>query len=98
MDRYTCEQAFRDMDAYLDREVGVAETGRVVAHLDGCAGCAKLFRLEAAFLSAIRTRLKRVPVPPAQSTWSRRRRSRHSLWQVAVDQGLVSRPTAPEAS
>ena len=24
MDRYTCEQAFRDMDAYLDRELGVA--------------------------------------------------------------------------
>lgn len=24
MDRYTCEQALRQMDAYLDRELGVA--------------------------------------------------------------------------
>jgi hypothetical protein len=73
VDRYTCEQAFRDMDAYLDRELGIAETRLVLGHLGECAGCAESFRVEAKVLFAIRSRLRRVRVPP---TFVRRVRAR----------------------
>ena len=64
MDRYTCEQADLDMDAYLDRELGTQATRQVSAHLETCAGCGERFRSEADLLSEVRTKLKRIQVPP----------------------------------
>jgi anti-sigma factor (TIGR02949 family) len=63
-DRYTCEEAFRLMDDFVDRELDADERARVAEHLDGCAGCADMFRHEAEFLQHIREHLQHVRIPP----------------------------------
>jgi anti-sigma factor (TIGR02949 family) len=63
-DRYTCEAALKRLDDFLDRELTAAEMERVREHLEACAHCADTFAAEADLLQAIRTKLKRIAVPP----------------------------------
>ena len=39
LDRYTCEEALRRLEEFLDRELTAEEMQRVQAHLDTCAAC-----------------------------------------------------------
>jgi mycothiol system anti-sigma-R factor len=64
MDRYTCEETFRRLDDYLDRELPAAETERVQRHLETCAWCAREFRFEASVLSQVREKVGRLSAPP----------------------------------
>jgi hypothetical protein len=41
LSRYTCEEAFRRLDDYLDRELSSDETELVREHLEVCAGGAR---------------------------------------------------------
>ena len=63
LDRYTCEQVFRRMDEYLDRELAPREVDKVRAHLETCAACAQEYAFEASVLSAVRAKLRRLAVP-----------------------------------
>jgi anti-sigma factor (TIGR02949 family) len=63
LDRYSCEEAFRRMDDYLDRELSPPEVERVRRHLETCAACASEYRFEDAVLRDIRRKLRRVVVP-----------------------------------
>jgi len=58
LNRYTCEEAFRRLDDYLDRELSAEEMTLVHEHLDICAGCAREFNFEASVLSAREARTK----------------------------------------
>ena len=51
LNRYTCEEAFRRLDDYLDRELSSEETALVHEHLEICAGCAREFNFEASVLA-----------------------------------------------
>ena len=61
--RFTCEEAFRRLDDYLDRELSAAEMALVREHLEICAGCAREFRFEESVLRGVRTTLRRIDVP-----------------------------------
>jgi anti-sigma factor (TIGR02949 family) len=64
VDRYTCTEAFRRLDDYLDRELGPAELAKVREHLEVCAVCAMEFRFEERILADLRSKLAHVAAPP----------------------------------
>lgn len=63
LDRYGCEEAFRRIDEYLDRELAAFEVSRVRAHLETCAACAGEYAFEAQLLRSVKDKLRRVAVP-----------------------------------
>jgi anti-sigma factor (TIGR02949 family) len=62
-DRFTCEEAFRRLDDYLDRELAISEMSRVREHLDTCAACAREFNFEASVLEGVKTKLRKIDMP-----------------------------------
>jgi anti-sigma factor (TIGR02949 family) len=62
--RYTCEEAFRRLDDYLDRELSAEETALVNEHLEICAGCAREFNFEESVLEGVRAKLRQIELPP----------------------------------
>ena len=65
LDRYTCEEVFRRMDEYINRELSASETERVRAHLETCAACAGEYAFEEDVLRRVREKLRHVAVPAA---------------------------------
>lgn len=63
LNRYTCEEAFRRLDDYLDRELSSEETVLVREHLEICAGCAREFNFEASILKGVRQKLRQIDMP-----------------------------------
>lgn len=63
LDRYSCEEVFRRMEDYLDRELGAAEVEQVRAHLETCVACASEYRFEDALLHDVKSKLRRVVLP-----------------------------------
>ena len=63
LNRYTCEEAFRRLDDYLDRELTPEETVLVQEHLEICAGCAREFNFEASVLRGVREKLRQIDLP-----------------------------------
>jgi anti-sigma factor (TIGR02949 family) len=63
--RYTCEEAFRRLEDYLDRELSAEEMGLVREHLEICAGCAREFAFEASVLRGVREKLRQNDLPPS---------------------------------
>jgi anti-sigma factor (TIGR02949 family) len=68
LDRYSCEEVFRRMDEYIDRELAPNEITRVRAHLETCAACASEYAFEEDLLIAVRAKLRRVSMPPELQT------------------------------
>ena len=63
LSRYTCEEAFRRLDDYLDRELSPEETTLVHEHLEICAGCAREFSFEESLLRGVRSKLRQIELP-----------------------------------
>jgi anti-sigma factor (TIGR02949 family) len=63
LDRYSCEEVFRRIDDYVDRELAASEVAHVRAHLETCAACAGEYAFEADILQTVRDKLRRVAVP-----------------------------------
>jgi anti-sigma factor (TIGR02949 family) len=63
LNRYTCEEAFRRLDDYLDRELSTEEMTLVHEHLDICVGCAREFNFEASVLRGVREKLRQIDLP-----------------------------------
>ena len=64
LSRYTCEEAFRRLDDYLDRELSAEEMTLVKEHLEVCAGCAREFDFESSVLNGVRAKLRQIDLPP----------------------------------
>jgi len=64
LDRYTCDEALRRLDDYVDRELAEAELRLVREHLETCAACTAQFKLEAGVLEQLKDKLRRIAVPP----------------------------------
>lgn len=62
LDRYTCEETFRRLDDYLDRELAPAEMALVREHLETCAGCAREFNFEASVLDGLKAKLRKIDI------------------------------------
>jgi anti-sigma factor (TIGR02949 family) len=63
LNRLSCEEAFRRLDDYLDRNLSELETTLIREHLDTCEACAREFRFEGSLLAGIRTKLRQVELP-----------------------------------
>jgi anti-sigma factor (TIGR02949 family) len=63
IDRYTCEETFRRLDDYVDRELTPEEMRLVKEHLEVCAFCILEFQFEASLLRQVRAKLRTVPAP-----------------------------------
>jgi anti-sigma factor (TIGR02949 family) len=63
LSRFTCEEAFRRLDDYLDRELSAPEMTLVHEHLEICAGCAQEFDFESSVLHGVRAKLRQIDVP-----------------------------------
>jgi anti-sigma factor (TIGR02949 family) len=63
LDHYTCEEVFRRMDEYLDRELAPNEVALVRAHLEICAACAAEYTFEESVLATLKAKLRRTAVP-----------------------------------
>ena len=74
LDRYTCEEALRRLDDYVDRELVETELQLVRQHLETCAACSAQFQVEAGKLAQLKDKLRRIAVPPDLMA-----RIRHSL-------------------
>jgi anti-sigma factor (TIGR02949 family) len=64
VDRYSCEDAFRRLDDYLDRRLSEREIAKVEEHLLYCAMCASEYRFEASVLNHVREKVQRLKAPP----------------------------------
>jgi anti-sigma factor (TIGR02949 family) len=64
LDRTTCEEAFRRLDDYLDRQLSPEETRLIEEHLHHCAACSREFVFEASVIHAVRRKLRRLAAPP----------------------------------
>jgi len=62
--RYTCEDAFRRLDDYVDRALSPDERERVEHHLEECEACAREYRFELGFVREVRDKLRRISAPP----------------------------------
>jgi anti-sigma factor (TIGR02949 family) len=61
----TCLQMVARLEDYVDRHLDPEDIRRVEAHLAGCLQCAREYRFEATVLDGIRSRLRRIALPPA---------------------------------
>lgn len=64
LDRYTCEEVFRRLDDYVDRELGPEEMTQMQRHLETCVVCAREYNFEISLLRQVRDKLQRVSAPP----------------------------------
>lgn len=62
--RLTCEEVFRRLDDYLDRELSPDEMRLVREHLDVCAVCTAEYRFEQDVLNDVRDKVRRLTAPP----------------------------------
>jgi anti-sigma factor (TIGR02949 family) len=58
INRLTCEEIFRRLDDYLDRELTAEEMARVRGHLETCEVCAREYDFEEKVLVNLRERLR----------------------------------------
>lgn len=63
VDRYTCEEVFRRLNDYLDRELSAAEMALVREHLETCAQCASEHAFEDSVLRELKSKLRRIDLP-----------------------------------
>lgn len=59
----SCEETFRRMQDFLDRELSPEETALVQEHLDGCGICAEEYLFEASILRRVVRCLRDTEVP-----------------------------------
>ncbi len=60
----TCDETLGRLDDYLDRNLSPDEVGEVEQHLDYCLACLQAYRFERALLDGLRSRLRRISLPP----------------------------------
>ena len=65
VDQLTCEETFRQLDDFIDRELSEEDCRRVQKHLDICAICSTEFDFEANVWKEVRTKLQHTIVPPS---------------------------------
>ena len=63
--RYTCEEVFRQLNDYLDRELSPNNVAALERHLDDCAPCADQHDFEATVLEELKLKLRKLSLPPS---------------------------------
>lgn len=61
--KFDCEETFRRMQDYLDRELSPEEVRLVQEHLEGCGMCAEEYVFEALIVRRVRISLVDMEIP-----------------------------------
>lgn len=61
--KMTCEEVFRRLDDFVDKELTPAEQQRVQEHLESCVVCAAEHRFEMSLIDELRAKLERIQMP-----------------------------------
>ncbi|MDP2480483.1 MAG: anti-sigma factor [Candidatus Palauibacterales bacterium] len=61
---YSCGEARRRLDAYVDGELSEEEARGVEGHLADCERCAEVLRFERTLLDGLKERIRETDVPP----------------------------------
>jgi anti-sigma factor (TIGR02949 family) len=64
LDRTNCEEAFRRLDDFLDRQLSPDEMRTIEEHLEVCAWCTREFNFEASVLHGVKRKLRHLAAPP----------------------------------
>jgi Putative zinc-finger len=64
VDRFTCEDVFRRLDDFVDRELSSREMELAREHIEVCAVCAREYDFNSHTLTTIKTKLRRIDVAP----------------------------------
>ncbi len=83
LSRLTCEDAFRRLDDYLDRELARDEMTLVRQHLELCALCAGEFAFESSALLDVRDKVRAMAMPTEMRA------------RIVVTMGRAKRDSAP---
>lgn len=59
----SCQDVFRRLDDFVDRELDAAERRLVEEHLESCAECASEYDFEATLIDELRAKVSRLQVP-----------------------------------
>ena len=62
-DSLTCQETFRRLDDYVDRELSADEMQQVREHLDRCAWCASEYVFEEHVIQGVRERIRQITIP-----------------------------------
>jgi anti-sigma factor (TIGR02949 family) len=63
LNRSNCEEAFRRLDDFLDRQLSPQEMLLIEEHLRICDWCAREFNFEASVLHGLKRKLRQIDVP-----------------------------------
>jgi anti-sigma factor (TIGR02949 family) len=63
LNRTNCEEAFRRLDDFLDRQLNPDEMQVIEEHLEVCAWCAREFNFEASVLHGVKRKLRNLAAP-----------------------------------
>lgn len=63
LDQLTCQETFRRLDDYVDRELSADEMRQVREHLDRCAWCASEYVFEEHVIQGVRERIRQITIP-----------------------------------
>ena len=64
IDRFTCEEMFRRLDDYVDRELSPREMQLAREHLETCAACAQEYAFASSMLHELKSKIRRIDVSP----------------------------------
>lgn len=62
-DRFDCEELFRRLEDYVDRELSPDEVRLVENHLAECEACATEYKFESSFVQEVKKKLRRLDAP-----------------------------------
>ncbi len=68
LDQLTCEEAFRKLDDFVDRELSDVEMARIRHHLEVCEACAREFAYHRSVLHELRVKVGRLAAPETLRT------------------------------
>ena len=61
--RFDCEELFRRLEDYVDRELSRDEEALVEAHLAECEACATEYKFESSFVEEVKKKLRHLEAP-----------------------------------
>jgi len=63
LNRFTCEEAFRRLDDFLDRALSDSEREKVLEHLETCASCTSEFSFESSVVEGVKRKMRHIEIP-----------------------------------
>lgn len=64
LNHFSCEETFRRLDDYVDRQLSPEDIRAIEDHLRLCDMCMREFVFEAGVLRGVREKLRRLAAPP----------------------------------